>query len=354
MRRGAGASAAICAALASRAAAQGAHDALAPAGPQAGRIAWLVNVNVWVAAIVLALVLLALAVALLALRRGPGPPEVEVPPTEPAEPEQPIAPPDPARERRRATAVAIATGATVLVLGGLLVASVEIGRAVDRFGADAALEVNVIGHQWWWEIQYLDPQASNIATTANELHVPAGRPVRIHLESRDVIHSFWVPSLHGKTDLIPGKRNTIVIQADHPGVHRGQCAEFCGAAHAKMGILVIAEDEAAFQAWLAHQRAPAAEPRSDLARRGRDVFVRGACAMCHTVRGTAAGATAGPDLTHVGGRRTLGAGTLPNVRGHRAGWIANSQSAKPGNHMPAVSLPPDDLEAVVTWLEDLE
>jgi cytochrome c oxidase subunit II len=334
------------------------NDALAPAGPQAARIARLVWLYTGVSTAVLVLVLAALAVALLVRRRRaaalPDVIEVEVPPNEPGEAARAIAPPERAAERRRFLFVSVATGASVVVLIVLLFASVLVGRAVDAFGATPALELRVVGHQWWWEVQYLDPDVSRLAFTANELHVPVGKPVRIQLESRDVNHSFWVPSLHGKVDLIPGERNRIVIQTDRPGTYRGQCAEFCGPGHARMALLVVAEDEATFRAWLDRQRRPAPDPASDEARRGRELLVQGACAMCHTIRGTTAGASAGPDLTHVGGRLQLGAGTVPNVRGHLQGWIANSQSVKPGNNMPPMSLSPADLQALSAFLEGLE
>jgi cytochrome c oxidase subunit 2 len=214
--------------------------------------------------------------------------------------------------------------------------------------------VDVVGHQWWWEIVYRDSQADRMVFTANELHVPVGRPVRLVLSSRDVIHSFWVPSLHGKTDLIPGKTNEITIQADAPGTYRGQCAEFCGYQHAKMGLVVIAEDERSYRAWREAQRRSAVEPVTAEARRGREVFLSTSCVMCHTVRGTIAGATVGPDLTHVASRLTIGAGSLPFTRGHLQGWVANPQSVKPGALMPATALPSQDLQALVTWLEELK
>jgi cytochrome c oxidase subunit 2 len=211
-----------------------------------------------------------------------------------------------------------------------------------------------VGHQWWWQVVYRDAQADRMVITANELHVPVGKPVKLVLTSRDVIHSFWVPSLHGKTDLIPGKTNEITIQADAPGQYRGQCAEFCGYQHAKMGLVVVAEDEGSFRAWLEAQRRSAGEPASAEARRGREVFLRTSCVMCHTVRGTIAGATTGPDLTHLASRLTIAAGALPRSRGNLQGWVANPQSVKPGVLMPATSLPSEDLQALVTWLEELE
>lgn len=331
------------------------HDALAPAGPQAARIGALLGAYTWVSVAVLVVVLAFTLWAILRRRPGSAAVEVELPPSTRGElvPERRVAAPDPARERRLATGVAIATVATFAVLLVLLVLSIVAGRALSRFGGEGALTVRIVGHQWWWEVQYLDPQPALAAVTANELHVPVGKPVRLKLQSRDVIHSFWVPSLHGKADLIPGKETQLVLQADAPGTYRGQCAEFCGLGHAKMAIVVVAEDEESFQAWLARQREPARAPVTAEERRGGEVFLRSSCAMCHRVLGTDALATNGPDLTHVAGRLTLGAGTLPRTRGHLAGWILNPSSSKPGVNMPPTSLPPEDLHALLSYLETL-
>jgi cytochrome c oxidase subunit 2 len=212
----------------------------------------------------------------------------------------------------------------------------------------------VTGHQWWWEFEYLHPQPSLSVTTANELHLPVGRPVVFRLQSADVIHSFWVPNLHGKIDLIPGRQTATWLQADRPGVSRGQCAEYCGAQHAHMALSVIAEPAGDFERWLAGQRAVAPAPSTPEQSRGLAVVERGPCAMCHTIRGTAAGARLGPDLTHFATRSTIGAGTAPNTRGHLAGWIADPQRLKPGNRMPPTGLSPADLQAVLAYLEILK
>ncbi len=330
------------------------HDALAPAGAQAARIAALLVAYLWIAGAVLAAVLVALAWAVRRRRTGSPAVDVELPPSSRrgAPSSRAVDPPDARRERRLAAWVWGATGATIAVLFGLLVASILTGRAVARFGGGDALRVRVTGHEWWWELEY-GPDAADRVKTANELHVPVGRPVQLLLESADVIHSFWVPSLHGKTDLIPGKHNRITIEADRPGAYRGQCAEFCGPGHARMVIAVVAEDPAAFQAWLAGQRAPAAEPEAPEARRGRDVFLATSCASCHAIRGTAAGGTRGPDLSHLASRQSLAAGTLPRTRGHLGGWIENPQTLKPGTSMPPSRLPPADLQALLSYLEEL-
>jgi cytochrome c oxidase subunit 2 len=178
--------------------------------------------------------------------------------------------------------------------------------------------------------------------------------VRLVLGSADVIHSFWVPSVHGKRDLFPGRTSELMIQVDRAGTFEGRCAEFCGLQHAHMGLLLIAEPLDRFDAWRHAQRAPAREPAHPEAARGREVFLAGPCVMCHQVRGTPSGGTFGPDLTHFGSRLTLAAATRPNTRGHLAGWILDPQQMKPGNKMPANSLDPSDLQALVSYLQGLD
>ena len=235
----------------------------------------------------------------------------------------------------------------------LLSASVVTGRAVGSLQSPEPLAIEITGHQWWWEVRYLSDQPQLMATTANELHIPVGRPVALTLKSADVIHSFWVPSLHGKMDLVPGRVNTLWIQAERPGIYRGQCAEYCGMQHAHMGLVTVAESPDGFVRWLTAQRATAAPPSTPEQSRGRDVFERGPCAMCHTIRGTSAAAVLGPDLTHVASRGTIAAGRAPNTRGYLAGWLADPQQLKPGNRMPATGLSPEDLQALVAYLETL-
>jgi cytochrome c oxidase subunit 2 len=178
--------------------------------------------------------------------------------------------------------------------------------------------------------------------------------VVVTLRSNDVIHSLWIPNLQGKKDLIPGRTATLRLRADRAGTYRGQCAEFCGLEHALMALLVEAEPNDRFEAWAARQRQPAAEPLDALARRGQEVFLGKSCVMCHTVTGTTANGRLGPDLTHLASRRTIASGMFPNNRGHLAGWIADPQSLKPGVNMPANSLPPDDLQALLAYLETLK
>jgi cytochrome c oxidase subunit 2 len=217
-----------------------------------------------------------------------------------------------------------------------------------------ALELAINAHQWWWEVKYLSPQPTQIMATANEIHIPVGQPVRVKLEASDVIHSFWVPQLAGKTDVIPGQVNYAWLQASRPGTYRGQCAEFCGAQHAHMIFAVIAEEPARFNAWRQAQLAPAAEPVAPDAQRGRAVF-ESRCALCHTVRTGDPGTqgTLGPDLTHLMSRSTIAAGTLANNTGNLHGWIANPQALKPGTQMPATELTAGDLHDVVAYLRTL-
>lgn len=260
---------------------------------------------------------------------------------------------DPSRERRIGTTIGVlvgATGVTVLVLTGFSYAYQKRIAA----GRDDILTIKVTGHQWWWEVEYEDPQPSRTFTTANEIHIPAGEPVRLKLESDDVIHSFWVPSLMGKQDLIPGRQNILDIQADRPGTYRGQCAEFCGWQHAHMGLLLVATTRPDFDAWADRQIAAASPPTDDEGRHGEKVFFSSPCVMCHTIRGTTANSRVGPDLTHVGDRRYLAAGTLEATRGNLAAWIVDPQRIKPGVNMPTIQVQPGDLDALVTYLEGLK
>lgn len=224
--------------------------------------------------------------------------------------------------------------------------------AKTRLPAGAApLTVQVTAWQWWWGARYPSSDPTRIVTTANEIHVPVGRPVRIELTSFDVIHSFWIPKLAGKTDVIPGQTNVMWLQADAPGVYRGQCAEFCGAQHAKMALEIHADAPDAFDAWQAQQITAAAAPAGAVAH-GEQVFVS-RCGACHTVRGTDAGGILGPDLTHLMSRHTLAAGTLPNDARHLQAWVAAPQTEKPGTKMPDPKLSHADLTEVVGYLATL-
>jgi len=289
----------------------GPHNALDAAGPQAARIESLYWLFFWVCAVVWVLVIVFLLAPLL---RGGG--ATAGRPVDDA----PQIKPEPVAEKRRQLTVGGAVGVTVIVLFVLLVGDMVTGRGIHSIPDPNPLTVTITGHQWWWEVQYNDALPSNIVNTANEIHVPVGRPVKFELQSNDVIHSFWVPSLHGKKDLVPGHPISTWFQADRAGEYWGQCAEFCGHQHANMRFVVVAEPEEKFRKWLDAQRQDAPEPKPGTpAARGKEVFLKSTCVMCHTIQGTAAASRVGPDLTHLATRRRIAAGTLPTTRGHLAG-----------------------------------
>jgi len=244
----------------------------------------------------------------------------------------------------------IAMPVVVMVL--LMVLTVWAGRAITEAAEDDAVRIEVVGHQWWWEVRYPDRDV----TTANEIHIPAGERVELLLMSEDVIHSFWVPELGGKIDLIPGRTNSLVLEADQPGEYRGQCAEFCGLQHAKMRILVVAEDRDDFDEWVASHQEPAQPltPDDGALFEGQQAFLGSACVYCHTIEGTNASGTLGPNLTHLASRQMLASNVVPNTRGHLAGWILDPQSVKPGTQMPPTQLNADQLEALLDYLGSLE
>jgi cytochrome c oxidase subunit 2 len=224
-----------------------------------------------------------------------------------------------------------------LVLATIFVIAMSSLGMFPVHGAPPVLVVHVTGRQWWWQIDYLGPDMQPRLTTANELHIPIGKPVRVLLTSADVIHSFWVPKLQGKLDLIPGDTNDLRLRAERPGAYRGQCAEYCGLQHAHMAFTVIADDSATYDRWWTAQLATAATPSDSETALGQRMFLRGPCASCHAVRGTSARGTLAPDLTHFGSRGTLAAGTLPNSLGALEGWIGNAPAIKPGTQMPKIT-----------------
>ena len=309
------------------------QSALNPAGIQAAHISDLYWLMFWTSVAVFVAVLVALVVA---IRRGRG--------RDAGEPSRAAA----------AKSVIAATGISIAILVGLLFASVATGRAVGSLPVDNALGIEVVGYQWWWSVKYKNPTPSLEVTTADELHIPVGRPIAISLKAFDVIHSFWVPNLHGKVDLVPGRENLITLQVDKPGVYRGQCAEYCGLQHAHMAFTVIAEESDAFEAWLSAQRTPAPAPASPDHTAGLAVVERGPCAMCHTIRGTMANGRFGPDLTHLATRSTLAAGTLPNTPETLTAWIKDPQHFKPGARMPSTGLSQQELQALVSYLQTLK
>jgi cytochrome c oxidase subunit 2 len=211
------------------------------------------------------------------------------------------------------------------------------------------LTVQVIGRQWFWEVRY----PGGRAITANEIHIPAGTRVNVVATTGDVIHSFWVPQLNRKIDMIPGRRNRILLSSDKPGRYRGECAEFCGLEHARMSMYVYVQPPAAFRRWLSSVAAPARAPAGGLARAGATAFARDQCASCHTIRGTSARGQVGPDLTHIGSRASIGALTLPNTAAALRDWLRDPQHSKPGNRMPDLGLSAADIRSLVAYLQGL-
>jgi cytochrome c oxidase subunit II len=311
----------------------GTQSVFNPAGPAARSIATLGWSLLGLCAVIYGLVLAATVWALIRQRRDSD----DTPDTE-------------ARLTRNVT---VAVGVTVLTLVGIAISSWATERRLLSPSGAGAVTIDAIGHQWWWEFRYHDVSPSEIVDSPNELHLPIGVPIVIKTMSPDVIHSFWVPNLQGKRDLVPGQITHLWLQADREGVYRGQCAEFCGHQHAKMAFVVVAEPMTKFRQWLAQQRRPANPPQTAEEQRGQQVFLGSTCSMCHTVLGTPAGSHLGPDLTHVGSRMMLAAGALPNTPGHLALWVSNSQSVKPGNRMPPHMVPRSDLPAIVAYLRSL-
>jgi cytochrome c oxidase subunit 2 len=215
------------------------------------------------------------------------------------------------------------------------------------------MQIVITANQWWWDVQYMDPLPSNIFRTANELHLPVGVPVQISLRSNDVIHSFWVPNLAGKQDMIPGRQVDIALKPLRTGVFRAQCAEFCGPQHAHMALDVTVESGADFDRWRRRQLASPPPPSTPLQLAGYRYVTGRQCSGCHAIAGTPANGQTAPDLSHFASRRTIAAGTLPMSRGHLYGWIADPQSSKPGTRMPTIGMGAGELHAVVAYLETL-
>ncbi len=256
-------------------------------------------------------------------------------------------------DRKLSFGMAYGTGITIVLLFFILMATFKYTPERGELGP-GALTIDVVGKLWWWEFTYLGEDGEPLFQTANEIHIPVGVPVRFRLRSDNVIHSFWVPRLGGKVDLLPGRTNYLRLEAREVGVYRGQCAEFCGMQHTLMAFLVTAVPHDAFEEWMAAQAEPAREPTDSLAVRGRQVFLKTQCANCHTIRGVSTATEPGPDLTHLASRQTLAAATIPNRKGHLGGWIADPQGIKPGNLMPAVPLASEDFQALLHYLGTLE
>ncbi|WP_374275872.1 c-type cytochrome [Brevundimonas sp.] len=302
---------------------------LDPAGPFAGPLNTLAWVLFGMGFLVLVVVLIALGVALFGPRKW--------------------------RQRLGGEKLVWAGGLAfpIVVLSALLIYGLGLTSHLTPDPEPGEMRVRVTGEMWWWRVAYLDDQGREAWQDANEVHIPVGRTVVLELDSADVIHSVWVPRLSGKVDMIPGRRNFMRIQADEPGVYGGQCAEYCGGPHALMGFVVVAHEPEAYAAWAARQATPV--QTAALPSPGAEVFDRAGCGACHAVRGTEFNGLAGPDLSRVGARRTIGAGILPNNEGTLGGWISDSQSIKPGNRMPAYPvLTGQELRDVSAWLKGLQ
>ncbi|WP_409192822.1 cytochrome c oxidase subunit II [Bradyrhizobium sp. RDM4] len=260
---------------------------------------------------------------------------------------------DPPFEKRAGQIVLGLGIATIIIVLALSLVSYAGQRSV--FAKDPnALTLKITGHQWWWEVSYEADSPHLSFITANEIRIPVEQPVKVQLESADVIHSFWIPSLTGKMDLITGQQNEIQFTAKTPGVYRGQCAEFCGLQHAHMAFAVIALPQDEFKRWRDHENQSAVSPSDPLAKQGEQLFRARGCALCHAIRGTLAGGQLGPDLTHIGSRTTIAAGTLPLNSATLGAWLADPQHIKPGNLMPQMPLQSDELIAIHHYLEQLK
>jgi cytochrome c oxidase subunit II len=213
-----------------------------------------------------------------------------------------------------------------------------------------AMTINVIGHQWWWEVRY----SGSRAVTANEIHIPTDTRVNVVATTADVIHSFWVPALNRKIDMIPGRQNRVLLYASRPGRYRGQCSQFCGLQHANMAMYVFAQKPAAFRAWLANMGSPARSSSTGQVAAGKRLFMSSQCASCHRIAGTPAQGTVGPDLTHLATRTSLASVTIPNTPAYLAAWIANPQAIKPGTRMPDLGLSRGEVSQLVAYLDSLK
>jgi cytochrome c oxidase subunit 2 len=325
----------------------GPQSVLRTSGPAAGEIGELWNVLLLVGAIVTTLTFAALAIAILRKR------------------EAPLSTADRARNDRKSVRAIVVAGIVVpsIVLSGVFAITMDALDSSMTHGTDGAprrpahgaIAVEISGHQYWWRVRYLDADSTLEFESANELHIPVGVPVELRLTSKDVIHSFWVPGLHGKMDLIPGHRTRMTIQADRAGMWRGQCAEYCGMQHTLMAFQVVASSPSEFAHWQLQQRRSAIRPDTSnaIASQGHDLFMRVGCAPCHSIRGTAANGVSGPELTHIGSRLTLAAGSFPNTIDNLASWIRNPDLHKRGSGMPSLPLTDAQAQAIARYLTSL-
>jgi cytochrome c oxidase subunit 2 len=308
----------------------GAQSALAPAGRGAERIA---EIFWWMTA---GAVLIWIAVIVLAIWAAIISPE--------------------SHNHRRSNLLIVGGGALfpTIILTALLIYGLAPLPSLLAPASEGSLKIAVSGEQWWWRVTY-QPAGGNAVVLANEIRLPVGETVEFRLDSPDVIHSFWIPSLAGKMDMIPGRVTRLAVTATRTGVFRGACAEYCGTSHALMSFDVVVYEREDFSRWLAHQQTPAAPPRMPLAVRGQELFLANGCGACHAIRGTPANGVIGPDLTHIGSRLSIGAGVLPNTRDALVRWIARTDHVKPGVVMPAFGmLPNEELQALGVYLEGLK
>jgi cytochrome c oxidase subunit 2 len=317
----------------------GNQSSLNPAGDQAHSISQLWWLFCIVMSVIYALVLFSTVIAIS--KRAP-------------KDIAPILSPNPKSERRLTITVGSFVGVTVIILFVFLINDFVSGREMHTLNDPNPLRIQITGHQWWWEVQYENDKPSDIVTTANEIHLPVGEAVKFDLQATDVIHSFWAPNFDGKKDLVPGHPTTLWFRPTKIGTFYGQCAEFCGLQHAHMRFVVVVESEKDFQSWLKAQSETAHSPSDDLQKHGQEVFLNGSCILCHKISGTPARGTVGPDLSHIGSRQMLAAGTLPNTRGHLGGWILDAPRIKPGVRMPQNTMSPADLQALLAYLENLK
>jgi len=320
----------------------GNQSAVESAGIQSQRLATLWWVFLAITAAVYVIVMVFLIAAFVRVRRADAGSEPEIKP-------------EPARERKVGNIIKAAVAITAIILFALMITSFRMGRAIDTLSqSQNPLEIKVTGQQWWWQVEYQDPTPANMVTTANEIHIPVGRPIKIDLVSHDVIHSFWLPNLHGKKDLVPNYPTTIYFQADKPGVYWGQCAEFCGYEHAKMRFMVIAEPPEDFNRWYSASQKQAQDATTDSQKMGRLIFLKSVCAQCHTINGTPASGRVGPNLTHVASKPYIASGSLQNDRQNLMNWISDPQAIKPGIRMPMNTYSEEDLNALVDYIQSLK
>lgn len=308
---------------------RGTHSLLDPASPEASHIARLWWIFFAVAAVVWVLVMVAMFASLRSARV-------------------------PTADVRLTRIVTTLVGLTACTLFGLLLADFFTNRALAPPDAANALTIKLTGRQWWWLAEYQDPNPTNVLQVANEIHIPTGRPILFELQSPDVIHSFWVPSLQGKKDLVPGRSSSVWLKAERAGTYQGQCAEFCGYQHAHMGLLIIAEPPEKFAVWQEAQRKTPPPPSTDRQRRGQEVFLTGSCVLCHAIDGTPARSHVGPALSHLASQQSIGANSFANTRNNIGRWILNPHAMKPGVHMPSNQLSGDDLNALLDYLAILQ